>query len=151
MCCALLPPVKTRFVFPVIVLASHDHHVLVPDQALAHFPIDVKAGASEVVAFGVSVPDVEHRSGLHNRVCGCKAVPQELPEVSIRHGVVLYLESVLGLAGVVHVIRRIGQQHVCKLSVHDLVDVALNGSVTAQNSVPAKQPNVTRLTYRLLR
>lgn len=65
---AVFPPIKAGFVFPLVVLATKNKGVLVPDQALAHLPANVSASATEVVSLRVGVPDVENAARLKDGV-----------------------------------------------------------------------------------
>jgi hypothetical protein len=139
---SFLPAVQARLVLPMVVLASHNHRGLLPDQALPHGPASVLGRASEVVALRVSVPDVKHRSGFHHHVGSGVSIAQELSELIVAHLVVFDGQLFLRAALVGHVVRWICQPHVHQLAASKFGQVVDAGRVTAQKAVLSHHPDV---------
>ena len=146
---AVVPPVEARLVDPLVVLPPEDERVLPPHEALANLQPDVVARATEVVALGVRVEDVERAARLQPLRRAGERRAQELAESRVLHRVVLDGLSVAPV--VVHVVGRVGEPEVGPALAAHLRDVLRLRRVAADEEVAAKLIHLARLRDGLLR
>lgn len=103
--CAFFPTIQTRLVFPLIILSTHYHTVFIPDKALSYFPTDIKARTTEIIAFRISVPNIENSTLFHYGIRRTESISQKLSETIVIHAIVLNSKAVFCFAFISHIIR----------------------------------------------
>ena len=148
-CFAVLPPVETRLVNPLVVLPSEDERVLLPHEALAHLEADVVAGPPEVVPLRVGVEDVERPAGLQRLLRHAERRTQELAELRVLHRVVPNRQTVRSLVG--DVVGRVGQPQVRLRNADEPRNVGRACRVPAHEEVVPKAVDFAHARHRRFR
>ena len=84
------------------------------------------------------------------RQCRQQEVVEAVAQVVVQDRAILAAHLVLGAVGVVHVVRRIGEDHVHRLAAEQPLVALGHGGVAAQQAVAAQQPDVARARDRRL-
>ena len=140
---SIRPAVDAGFVLPLVVLVPDGEAVLVPDQHLTYFAESCVAAGSECSAFGLGMPNVEGRAGLHIVPHPTECCREEFAKLRLRHVVVLDRKSVAAFIG--YVVRWIRYAQICYGSVHEGGDILFVGAVATIQNMVAKQPAVAGL------
>ena len=140
---ALLLPSKQAGLMPPLIRGASQHQgVLHPDTAAGQVEARFLERRPEVDALGISMPDVDRavvgKVRVHTAVCRQK----EFVEFRVLHVVVHDLARRLLD---IDVVRGISQNEVCLFAVHKPGVDLFAGTVTADDPMPAQQPEVSRL------
>ena len=134
---------------PLVVAVAENEAVLDPDETPVQAPSCLPEHGPERLTLRVCVENVRAGTGAAGIEGPAVCLKQELPELALRHVVVLDLLAVRAL--IIHVIGRVSEQQIGQLAVHQPLHVLRAGAVTAHDPVVAQQPDVAALGDGLLR
>ena len=138
----LLPAEQARFMNPLEWRTAEHERVLFPDTATGEVEARVPECFTEIEALGVGVPNVDRtvigQVGVHAAVGG----EQEVIEFLVGHIVVHDFPG-----GLFHidVIRRIGQDQICLLPIHEPSVDFFTGAVATDHTMLPETPQVAEL------
>ena len=135
--------IQHRLVLPLVIAAPEDETVLYPDAAARQMEARVDECFPEIEAFRIGMEHIRRCARTQKTYCRSKSIVEELVELLIFHAVVLDGQSGGTFEG--YSVRRIRQQQIGFLSVHECGDIVHTGGIATHEPVPSDRPDIALL------